>query len=284
MNKEKNYISRKDVEHYLLLNEEGLTTRTAAQIFNASNNTDINAILNAIYRESRNNITRNIINGTMTWQNFKAYQNYIERNKSVHKNNIDVSVFLSKQLDEPEVPKNKITEILLDMDGVLVDNMRGLAELEGISVNELLRIKAARKLVDPDFDFVVHLIRKHIYNNDHFSDAPPLPEFTAFKKLIKHWLSNGIKVQILSSGCSASDIYPEICKQKELWLEKHGLGILPTNYAKGSKEKQKWAQPHILLIDDYPRNIEQFRNAGGNAIQHSSIEQTIKELLEFNLL
>ncbi len=78
-----------------------------------------------------------------------------------------------------------------------------------------------------------------------------MKEFHVFTKLIRQWLSNGLHVEILSSGTSGKDIFHEVCRQKDEWLDTWGLSILPAHYAMGSSEKQKWAAPDILLIDDY---------------------------------
>lgn len=177
-----------------------------------------------------------------------------------------------------------IWKVLLDMDGVIVDNLVDLAMREGMQPKEIVEKKSWMKKENPDFDYVVSLIRKHLYSGWHFENAPAMKSLPTFKKLIRHWLKNGVRVEILSSGCSGEDIYPEICRQKELWLEKHGIGLLPTNYARGSSEKYKWAGEGILLIDDYAKNIEQFRNAGGHGIIYQNVNTLMDELQYFSLL
>lgn len=182
------------------------------------------------------------------------------------------------------IKNTKIEKIYLDMDGVLVDNIRGLAECEGVTSSDIMAEKERMYRENPELDYVMVLIRRHIYQNDHFYKCPPLPEFEAFKKLIKHWLTNGIYVEILSSGTSNADIYDEVCRQKVLWLEAHGLGVLPTNFSMGSKQKVDWADPKVLLIDDYVKNVKSFLECGGNALQHRTIRETILALEKMELL
>ena len=178
----------------------------------------------------------------------------------------------------------KIKKIYLDMDGVLVDNILGLAHLENTTIDGIQEQKSNIRKNNPDIDFVIQLIRKHLYTNKHFSTCPPMKEFHVFTKLIRQWLSNGLHVEILSSGTSGKDIFHEVCRQKDEWLDTWGLSILPAHYAMGSSEKQKWAAPDILLIDDYGKNIDEFRAAGGHAIQHLNMNDTIVQLQELNLI
>lgn len=178
----------------------------------------------------------------------------------------------------------KIDKILLDMDGVIVNNMKDLADREGMTVDWIIREKNRLKAEDENFDFVVHLIRRHLYTGQHFAECQPLPHLDVFKKFIRQWLKNGIKVEILSSACSGPDIYDEICRQKEIWLAKHGLDILPTNFSRGSREKHHWARPNVLLIDDYGKNCEAFRSAGGHAVKFESVPGMIVSLEEYGLV
>ena len=76
-----------------------------------------------------------------------------------------------------------------------------------------------------------------------------------------------------------------MCDQKREWLKKNGLDLLPQHFAMGAREKQKWAAPNALLIDDYEKNIRQFKEKGGHGIfyQHD-INKLMEDLQELNLL
>ena len=50
-----------------------------------------------------------------------------------------------------------------------------------------------------------------------------------------------------------------------------------------SDNKKDYADKNSILIDDYPKNIEQWRAAGGIGILHTSAEDTIKQLQKLGL-
>lgn len=178
----------------------------------------------------------------------------------------------------------KIEMVYFDMDGVLVDNMETLAHLDATTVAEIDAERALLKQGDPSYDHVIHLIRKHLYQDRVFVNAWEMPEFQAFYGIIQHLLRKRVHVEILSSATRHHDVYQEICEQKTEWLKIHGLDLLPRNYSRGARDKKLWANPHALLIDDYIKNVEEFKAAGGNAIHHTNINDTIIQLQSFNLL
>ena len=73
------------------------------------------------------------------------------------------------------------------------------------------------------------------------------------------------------------------CKPGKLkWASKNlGLGVNRVNLVMRS-EKQGYAQTGYrspaILIDDFPRNIQQFRARGGIGIVHTTASKTITEL------
>ena len=170
------------------------------------------------------------------------------------------------------------------MDGLLVDNLAGLCLFDNISKEEFLeRRKVFDAVPDKPFDFVIDRIRAHLFTNLCFINIPPLPEFYVFLDLIQFWISQGKSVQILSSGTRHEDIFSEICRQKTIWSDHHHLRILPKNYAKGSKDKIRWAREGVLLLDDHEANIKRFTKAGGHAIRHTNIHNTLLELEKYGL-
>ena len=50
-----------------------------------------------------------------------------------------------------------------------------------------------------------------------------------------------------------------------------------------SYNKKDYADKNSILIDDYSKNIEQWRAAGGIGILHTSAEDTIKQLQKLGL-
>lgn len=68
---------------------------------------------------------------------------------------------------------------------------------------------------------------------------------------------------------------------KRLWVKNNIPGTkLVLAYA---QDKQKYAAPNHILIDDRPSNIEQWRSQGGIGILHTSTANTIQQLKELGL-
>lgn len=68
---------------------------------------------------------------------------------------------------------------------------------------------------------------------------------------------------------------------KRLWVKNNIPGTkLILAYA---QDKQKYAAPNHILIDDRPSNIEQWRSQGGIGILHTSAANTIQQLKELGL-
>jgi len=83
---------------------------------------------------------------------------------------------------------------------------------------------------------------------------------------------------ILSSPAESEDSK----KAKADWLKKHGINnelILKKSY-----RKQEHAAPNHILIDDYIRNIEQWRAKGGIGIHHTDVNKTLAELAKLGLI
>ena len=185
-----------------------------------------------------------------------------------------------------------INTIQLDMDGVLADDITSLIEFEGlkspegnlISLEEFSVIRKDFRKENPNKDLVIQLINKHLYTRKCFEHYYPTPEFDVFVDLIKHWLRKKKHVEILSSGTEDPGIYSEICRQKIVWLQKRGLHLIPAHFSKGSREKKIWANSSSLLIDDFDRNIKDYKEAGGHGIQHINIDSTISQLIDIGLL
>ncbi|HET8686427.1 MAG TPA: hypothetical protein VFM18_07150 [Methanosarcina sp.] len=171
----------------------------------------------------------------------------------------------------------EISTIYFDMDEVLVNQKDGLAKLEGISPEEMMLRRTKAKEKDKHFDYIMYLIRKHI-DAEPFSHYDPLPEFEYFKEFMLRCKSEGYKVEILSSGTSSKELYEKAVVQKRVWLIRHGLGNIKANFSHGSSEKKMWSCTKALLVDDYERNILEFREAGGHGVHHIDIHTSIEDL------
>ena len=68
---------------------------------------------------------------------------------------------------------------------------------------------------------------------------------------------------------------------KRLWVDNEIPGT--KLILRSAEQKQEFAKPNAILIDDRPSNIEQWRAKGGIGILHTSANKTIEQLKELGL-
>jgi len=150
--------------------------------------------------------------------------------------------------------------IFIDLDGVLVDLVGGLSE------------KLGKDLSDRNvFNFEFRKFTKETQPwalSQFWAKLPPTPDCERLWNAFK-----GYKPLILTSvsGC-VNAVYG-----KELWCWTN-LGI-PSDrvfLSQNSADKTLYASKKSLLIDDFDKNINRFREAGGMAIHHTDTDNTIK--------
>lgn len=102
---------------------------------------------------------------------------------------------------------------------------------------------------------------------DGFSKMEPFPIAV---DLVKHIASiQDVNVRFLSSLGAQKTLEKEIYRQKREFLKSQGLNFeLLTVFHKGMKSH--FATPYSVLLDDHPRNVQEFRMNNGNAIEIDS--------------
>lgn len=162
-----------------------------------------------------------------------------------------------------EVAKKNL-KLFVDMDGVLADFVKGISkELPDYDDN---KYAADEKYRDDMWDFVEKFSEdggKLWLNLPEMKDAKVLWDF--IKDLNPEILSATGK-----SGYGAAD-------QKRQWI-KEKYGDIKVNLVRKSKEKAKHATPDSILIDDRPKSIDPWKQAGGIGILHTSAKDTITQL------
>jgi len=93
------------------------------------------------------------------------------------------------------------------------------------------------------------------------------------KTLWEYLVENHQDVELLSSPSRSEHSR----LGKRLWVRNHKLGV-KLNLAY-SKNKQKYAAPNHILIDDRKDNIKDWESQGGIGILHTSAAETIAQLL-----
>ena len=148
------------------------------------------------------------------------------------------------------------------MDGVLVDFVKGAESLTGKSITDWSKGSKSEKW-------------GMIKSNPNFWRE--LPWMSGGKQL---W--NTLKrydVEILSAY--VEDTYDKNCiPGKRFWATKNlGISSNRINLVK-RVQKQQFAKKDAILIDDYPKNVNEFRASGGQGIVHNGDTSRTLRLLK----
>ena len=158
--------------------------------------------------------------------------------------------------------KGQQTRIYCDMDGVLCDFMTAAKKATGMTFNQ--------SDSDKYWDIIKRIPK-------FWSDMPWMPGGRQLWSYIRRFDPH------ILSAYSPKD--PNCKPGKLKWLRRNvGMSNMNKINLVRRKDKSKFAmksggirQPAIL-IDDFPRNVDQFKAAGGIGIYHTNTAKTIKEL------
>ena len=155
------------------------------------------------------------------------------------------------------------TIIYVDMDGVLCDFLKGAGEATG-------------------YKFKTHMDWEKVKRTEWQTLANMGSRFWARLP----WMKDGKQLwkyvqdyepRILSAFPQAPENKQHAINGKVDWIKRNLRNVAEINIVRG-QEKQNYARKNTILIDDSPRNIDQFNRAGGIGILHTSSSKTIKEL------
>lgn len=88
-----------------------------------------------------------------------------------------------------------------------------------------------------------------------------------------------VQVEILSSS-GGPKYHDEVAKQKIKWLKDHNI-FYKANIVSGRSKKKTYADKYSVMIDDTKDVIDDFIAAGGHAILHENVNDTVPKLMEF---
>lgn len=180
----------------------------------------------------------------------------------------------------------EIHTILIDMDEVLVNSHAIFAQVAKKDPYEFDKELAVLKIFGLKHKFIFPLIFKAI-DLELFSIAPPTNFTVALKhNILEYWTKTlGIKVEILTSTMKENPKRQELQQQKLSWLSSHDkISELKVNFAVGSEDKQNFAKPGVLLIDDFDRTIGQFIYKGGYGLHYTNLTEVLVKLKLLGLL
>lgn len=151
--------------------------------------------------------------------------------------------------------KDKSTiKVYLDMDGVLADFDEGVRLLLGKGPKELPQKVMWKAIKNNELPFWLNL--------------PPVKDYL---KLVKYLKNNFEHIMILSSPGEGGE---NTVNGKMDWITDKDVH-LPAIFR---KDKQVYAEPNSLLIDDWSKNIEKWRLAGGQTLHYRDWKSAKKEL------
>ena len=155
----------------------------------------------------------------------------------------------------------KINCIYLDMDGVIADFEKRYVELFKVQPSSTREYKEFNKFFDK---FIA---------DGHFETLELMPDAMDLVRALRNALP---PTQILSSTASEQR-HKAISEQKIKWLETQGIDF-QRNLVPGKELKKRYARTDTLIIDDTESVIDDWRAAGGVAILHKSVADTLVQL------
>jgi len=155
-------------------------------------------------------------------------------------------------------------EIYCDMDGVLCDFDKSFQNISNNTPPEEYEKKFGKKAF-------WKLINSE--GSKFWSNIPWMSDGEKLWNHIKKYNPN-----ILSAPSSD----PSSKEGKLEWID-NNLTNVKEIFLVPADEKQKYATPKAILIDDKESNIEQWNNRGGIGILHTSTNDTLKQLKKYGL-
>jgi cytidyltransferase-like protein len=191
------------------------------------------------------------------WQNGDLNsKSKIERNKSILKK---IKREVLKELYN--INEEQQYKIYCDMDGVLVDFEDGYERLTGKD------IKGNHVKGDADFWQPITDAGANFWINLDW-----MPDGKQLWKYIKNYSPSILSAPSREKSSRVG---------KEIWVRTNIPGT--ELILKPAPEKQELAEPNAILIDDRKDNIQQWKDAGGIGILHTSTNNTIEQLKKLEL-
>jgi 5'-nucleotidase len=148
--------------------------------------------------------------------------------------------------------------LYLDLDGVMADFDAHFPAVFGLD---------HRGMAD---DAMWQTINAH---PSYFRDMPPCPGAIEFFREIEHL------DPIVLTACPRTN-YANAATQKRAWVREHLSSDITVLPVMGGRNKPLFMHaPKDILIDDFARNINAWREAGGIGILHTRFENT-REILQ----
>lgn len=158
--------------------------------------------------------------------------------------------------------------VYCDMDGVLVDLIKGYVNVAGVCLTTLHGVGDSKWNPALEVD-------------GFWKNLPPMEDHNDLLNFFEAHIP-GHKLHVLSAP---QHLFPTCADEKAEWIRKHATVFNPDNInVVDRKRKPEFALRECggpnILIDDYEKNIREWTEAGGIGIHHTSAETTINRLRE----
>ena len=166
--------------------------------------------------------------------------------------------------DNGTMKKGKVSRIFIDMDGVLADFLKGVED--PMYLGEPLTSDAAGRSTYDDR-------KKEFTDKRLFDNLPPMVDMYDLLAYVRHCETPW---EILTA---AGDVNRElVVYDKNEWIKRYVDPSVVVTCTFTGTQKAAYAYEGSVLIDDRPKNIEAWENAGGIGIVHTSAKNTINAL------
>lgn len=163
--------------------------------------------------------------------------------------------------------------IYFDMDGVLVDFNRGQEEILKIDIVHQDHKKPG------DDDLLFSKMRE--YDHYYLMLKPIEGSLSLFNKVYEKY---GGKCRILTGVPKANRGIINASSDKKAWVEKYLSKEIIVNTVLRKEKVQFVKGRGSILIDDFSKNIKEWREAGGTGIRFISAKETEEELIKLGIL
>lgn len=155
--------------------------------------------------------------------------------------------------------------LILDMDGVLADFMRGALDLHDkhdVSEESIVSYEMHGYCGVSAHAFWQRITSNHITQGGGVRFWRTLPEYAYTRELLNY--AQMSKGSMIATSCGTGGAYTHGATEGKLqWLKERFACDLPVFFG---RDKSVLARPDAMLVDDLPKNVEAFIGAGGRAL------------------